>query len=171
VFGLAVEAKSPSKAFFRYGMYIDQGLVNGIVQFAGTVERATRNLGETAKRGLTDAVTLITEDLNSNVNLTPSIRPVVDLSEVIAGGNRIDKLLGNKILNVDLAMSKLSSISGGMSGSKNSEDLINQPLVPGATNLSFTQNNYSPKELSRIDIYRQTKNQFLMLKGLVPVND
>ena len=32
---------------------------------------------------------------------------------------------------------------------------------------SFVQNNYSPKALSRIDIYRQTKNQFSALKGLV----
>ena len=31
----------------------------------------------------------------------------------------------------------------------------------------FTQNNYSPKALSRIDIYRQTKNQFSAMKGLV----
>jgi uncharacterized protein YecE (DUF72 family) len=34
-------------------------------------------------------------------------------------------------------------------------------------NYNFTQNNYSPKALSRIDIYRQTKNQFSALKGLV----
>ena len=31
-------------------------------------------------------------------------------------------------------------------------------------NYNFTQNNYSPKALSRIDIYRQTKNQFSALK-------
>ena len=30
---------------------------------------------------------------------------------------------------------------------------------------NFTQNNYSPKALSRAEIYRQTKNQFAMLKG------
>ena len=30
----------------------------------------------------------------------------------------------------------------------------------------FIQNNYSPKALSRIDIYRQTRNQFAMLKSL-----
>ena len=30
---------------------------------------------------------------------------------------------------------------------------------------SFVQNNYSPKALSRLDIYRQTKNLTAMLKG------
>jgi hypothetical protein len=29
----------------------------------------------------------------------------------------------------------------------------------------FTQNNYSPKALSRAEIYRQTKNQFAAMKG------
>jgi len=31
---------------------------------------------------------------------------------------------------------------------------------------NFVQNNYSPKALSRIDIYRQTKSQFAELKGV-----
>ena len=30
----------------------------------------------------------------------------------------------------------------------------------GNTTYQFTQNNYSPKALSAIEIYRQTKNQF-----------
>ena len=38
------------------------------------------------------------------------------------------------------------------------------------TQISFTQNNYSPKELSRIDIYRNTKNQLNMMKGVVKAN-
>ncbi len=32
---------------------------------------------------------------------------------------------------------------------------------------NFTQNNYSPKELSRIDIYRRTKNQFSQFERAV----
>ena len=34
-------------------------------------------------------------------------------------------------------------------------------------NINFEQNNYSPTELSRLDIYRQTRNQLAMLKGMV----
>ena len=42
-----------------------------------------------------------------------------------------------------------------------------QRTPTSGNNYNFTQNNYSPKALSRIDIYRQTKNQFSALKGLV----
>ena len=31
---------------------------------------------------------------------------------------------------------------------------------------NFTQNNYSPKALSRIDIYRQTQNQLRLSRGM-----
>jgi hypothetical protein len=32
---------------------------------------------------------------------------------------------------------------------------------------NFTQNNYSPKALSRVEIYRQTKNQFSAIERMV----
>ena len=49
---------------------------------------------------------------------------------------------------------------------------INSANADSATNqngpsFSFTQNNYSPKALSQIDIYRQTKNQFSAMKGVL----
>ena len=44
-----------------------------------------------------------------------------------------------------------------------------QPASNQAT-YNFNQYNTSPKALSRTDLYRQTKNQFAMLKGVtVPV--
>ena len=35
------------------------------------------------------------------------------------------------------------------------------------TNLSFVQNNYSPKSLSRAEVYRQTKNQISTMKEVL----
>jgi hypothetical protein len=34
-----------------------------------------------------------------------------------------------------------------------------------SNNVNFVQNNYSPKALSRLEVYRQTKNLTAMLKG------
>ena len=33
-------------------------------------------------------------------------------------------------------------------------------------NYSFVQNNYSPKALSRLDLYRQTRNQFALYEAM-----
>ena len=37
--------------------------------------------------------------------------------------------------------------------------------VANSSSYNFVQNNYSPKSLSRLEIYRQTKNQIAMLQG------
>ena len=54
-----------------------------------------------------------------------------------------------------------------MSESTGSEIQNGVAGLPAGNTYQFTQNNYSPKALSRIEIYRQTKNQFSTLKGLV----
>ena len=39
--------------------------------------------------------------------------------------------------------------------------------TPTGASFNFTQNNYSPKALSRVEIYRQTKNQFSAMERMV----
>ena len=53
-----------------------------------------------------------------------------------------------------------SSVSANVTGEDSDSTGKNQN-----GGMTFIQNNYSPKELSRIDIYRQTKNQFAMLRS------
>ena len=40
-----------------------------------------------------------------------------------------------------------------------------EALAGKTQQISFTQNNYSPKSLTRYEIYRQTQNQISQLKG------
>jgi hypothetical protein len=45
------------------------------------------------------------------------------------------------------------------------ESSDNSENDPSNRGISFVQNNYSPKALSRLEIYRQTRNQIHQLKG------
>lgn len=45
-----------------------------------------------------------------------------------------------------------------------SQQSAGESTVSSSTSYNFTQNNYSPKSLSRQDIYRQTRNQFAQFK-------
>ena len=66
------------------------------------------------------------------------------------------------------ARTKAISISSSMANRSGSEIQNGESITPAAGNTyTFTQNNYSPKALSRVEIYRQTKNQFSAMKGLV----
>ena len=88
------------------------------------------------------------------MDTTPVIRPVLDLSDVRSQAGTIGALLNRQ---------QAMSISAGM----NTPLVTNQNGDAQPASFSFTQNNYSPKALSSIDIYRQTKNQFSALKGAV----
>ena len=59
------------------------------------------------------------------------------------------------------------SISASMNRGVNEEIQNGKSTSSAGIVYQFTQNNYSPKPLSRLEIYRQTKNQFSALKGLV----
>ena len=58
------------------------------------------------------------------------------------------------------------SISAGMNN-QDARIQNGENLATGGASYSFVQNNYSPKALSRVDIYRQTKNQFTAMKEVL----
>ena len=82
-----------------------------------------------------------------------NIFPGVSLSEISTA------MLENAKANAAFKAAKLA----GDINSANADSATNQ----NGPSFSFTQNNYSPKALSQIDIYRQTKNQFSAMKGVL----
>ena len=67
----------------------------------------------------------------------------------------------------DFTPATSSAMASGISGAM---DARTAQVVSETTNNvynSYTQNNYSPKSLSRLEIYRQSKNLFALQKGLV----
>lgn len=154
---------SPSRVFRSLANEIPAGVALGIKEYAYKVTDAIKNMGNKAIDGLSGAISNISNMLDNNLDVNPSIRPVVDLTDVIAGTNKIDELLGKKSPGINPAISKVQMIAGGIQrGFESLNDSKN-----GLPTVSLVQNNYSPKALSRIEIYRQTKNQLATLKGLV----
>lgn len=71
----------------------------------------------------------------------------------------------NQVMSMSNSAHLARTISVGMSKESTTQ---NQNGNGGSGNTyTFTQNNYSPKALSRTDIYRQTQNQFAVMKGTV----
>lgn len=159
------DTHSPSKVMSDIGGNVDQGLANGIIKFAGKVISATKNLGDDTLTGFNNIISKIADSVDSNMDVSPTIRPIVDLTDIEASGSQIDSILADKKLNLSVATIKASSISAG---SKETVDTTNAKQQAGKSpSVQFTQNNYSPKALSRIEIYRQTRNQLTQVKELV----
>ena len=156
---------SPSKVFRNLGELTTQGFVNGIIRFGYKAEDAASNVGSRALAGISNAIGQISDAVNTNLDMAPTIRPVVDLTDVISSGKEVDKLL-NTGLNLSPTTSKLLAISTGI-GVSNGVGLPANQIGAQGSNISLVQNNYSPTALSRLEIYRQTRNQLTTLKGLV----
>ena len=160
------DSRSPSRKMEEQGKYADLGLAGGIVKYAGVVVKATKDLSNQTISGFGSIVSGLSDTVSSDLEFSPTIRPVIDLTEIKRGSSQIEGILGGKKLNLSLAASNLSSISTtpGQTGSDGVNNLQQTGRVPS---VSFTQNNYSPKSLSRVEIYRLTKNQLNQAKDMV----
>jgi hypothetical protein len=153
-----LDEHSPSKVGYRIGDFFGLAFVNAISDYADKSYKAGTNMAAAAKNGLSNAISKIREFVDGEMEVQPTIRPVLDLSELRSGAGRL-----TAILSRSQAMKISSSMNRETTG-----EIQNGDGTPSVGNsYSFVQNNYSPKALSRIDIYRQTKNQFSALKGLV----
>lgn len=153
-----LDEHSPSKVGYRIGDFFGLAFVNAISDYADKSYKAGTNMAAAAKNGLSNAISKIREFVDGEMEIQPTIRPVLDLSELRSSAGRL-----TAILSRSQAMKISSSMNRETTG-----EIQNGDGTPSVGNsYSFVQNNYSPKALSRIDIYRQTKNQFSALKGLV----
>ena len=153
----SIEVASPSKKFAELGMYADLGFAKGLRDYAYRAEKESADMATSSLTGATSIVSKLSDAINGNLDAEPTIRPVLDLSNVEHGATRLSSLL---------SQSKAATIRIGMAPEEERGTDTADGSRAGNT-YTFTQNNYSPKALSRLDIYRQTKNQFSALKGAV----
>ena len=107
--------KSPSREFMKIGMYSDEGLAGGLKKYAGAVVDAAKNVASgainTIDNGLSGMSNLISDALEGD----PTIRPVLDLSDVESGARRINGMFSARQA-VALASSGTIGIQNGGSG-------------------------------------------------------
>lgn len=153
-----LDINSPSKVGYRIGGFFGMGFVNSLIDYTDKSYDAGASIAKSAKEGLRNAVSKIGDFIENGIDSQPTIRPLLDLSDVTEGAGRLSALLSRN---------QAMKISAGMDREGGSVVQNGGTTPTAGNNYNFTQNNYSPKALSRIDIYRQTKNQFSALKGLV----
>ena len=153
-----LDINSPSKVGYRIGGFFGMGFVNSLIDYTDKSYDAGVSVAKSAKEGLRNAVSKIGDFIENGIDSQPTIRPLLDLSDVTEGAGRLSALLSRN---------QAMKISAGMEHEGGSVVQNGGTTPTSGNNYNFIQNNYSPKALSRIDIYRQTKNQFSALKGLV----
>ena len=164
----ALEIKSPSRKFMEIGKFADMGMAEGFRKYTVVVKKSAEDVGEESMGAFQAAVSKIAEVLNSDMDSSPTIRPVLDMSELKSGIHDMNSMLSGTTIDIESARIATAKIANQMnSQTANTPQEIQNGK--GGNVYTFTQNNYSPKALSRLDIYRQTKNQFSAAKGALGV--
>ena len=88
-----LDAHSPSREFYKVGTFAGAGFVNAIGDYARKAYDASRNMARSAKTGLSEAVSKISDFVTSDMDTSPTIRPVLDLSDIRSGSGTISDML------------------------------------------------------------------------------
>ncbi len=159
---------SPAKETMDYGMFLVKGLSGGIYKYSYLAINAMKDLGTDTLNGLSSVVAKISEAVSMDMDSAPTIRPILDLSDIEKNTGKIDSIFGSKRINVSASMSKSTDVSANQIRSgATASPTESVPQSSNSTNVTFNQTNISPKPLSRLEIYMATKNQLTMFRKKV----
>ena len=156
---------SPSKLTAISGKYFDQGFIVAIDANAMYAAAAAYQMGYGAVESLNEGIQ------NGDV---ARVVPVLDVSDLYNQMEAFDGVYRPRIVptldmsGVDPAWSNMRAVASVKSAQSPSVAYEHDSAAGGGyAAVNFTQNNYSPKSLSAVEIYRQTKNQLDTVKGLI----
>ena len=86
------KSQSPSKLTIQAGKWLGEGLIVGMEEMGRKVYAAGSNMGETATKTISSSVSAIADAINTDMDSQPTIRPVLDLSDVRSGASAIGGL-------------------------------------------------------------------------------
>lgn len=129
---------------------VSSGVSSGVSQGVESSKGSFSGITGMMMGGLAAGITAISSAIQNGIDTEPTIKPVLDLSDVESGAKKLNTIVSSSIA---------SSASTGVNNSTATKNSTSSETKSGST-YSFTQNNYSPKALSNVEIYRQTKNQF-----------
>lgn len=88
-----LQIKSPSRVGYKIGDYFGIGFTNGITDNIRNAGLSSDALAESATTGLSNAISKIATLIDSGIDTNPTIRPVLDLTEIQNGSAAMADLM------------------------------------------------------------------------------
>ena len=143
--------KSPSRVWMQIGSYMGQGLAIGIKNSGDKVASAAVGLASVSEDAVSSAISAISTAIESDWNTDPTIKPVVDLSDIKKNADYINSTFGGGSFGVNgsrmagsiagiqngrgmSSIDRLAKKIDGMTETMNSRSMNNYITVDGASN-------------------------------------
>ena len=118
----ALDEHSPSREMYKVGDFAGIGFINALLDNVKSAYKAGGQMADSAKKGLSGAIARITDTLNNEMDMQPTIRPVLDLSDVRSGAGSINGLFSGRTLSINSA--NVGAVSASMAKRQNGNDDI-----------------------------------------------
>lgn len=119
------KSNSPSKLTILAGKWLGEGLIVGMKNIGNSVYKAGNRLGENATQSVSSTISNIASLINTDIDSQPTIRPVIDLSEVRTGAAAISGMFaGSNSIGVHANVSAISSMMNSRSQNGVNSDVV-----------------------------------------------
>lgn len=149
----AFQIRSPSRVLMEVGDFVGQGLALGIEGSEDRVAKASDRTANSAVDAMRNSLKRIQDVLDSEMDASPVIRPILDMSEVEKGYRDLNTIMPPHAMKAFTSKGQAEALAAMArvvrGGSTDPEDV--RPAV------QYIQTITSPKPLTEKDIYRQTK--------------
>lgn len=162
---------SPSKEFISIGKSIDEGWSKGVVKNSDMVTNAVAGVGGAAIKVLKKTMSSMALKSAGEMDINPTIRPVLDLSAIKRDGAQIGSMLGTPELALSANYDKASALAAADRVRRETLYAPNAEAATSATGdtYNYTQNITSPKAVNEVEIYRRNKNLISTVRKGAPV--
>ena len=127
----------------KLGNFYGQGFVIGINQFGKKVYTAAHDMGETAVEALRNPLSIVSDVLSGDLDVDPTIRPVMDLSEIQNGVRTINAMspaMAVGIGSISASMNSRSRVDSNeevISAIKSLKEGLSQPNVYNVNGVTY----------------------------------
>ncbi|MBO7450385.1 MAG: hypothetical protein J6U54_08445 [Clostridiales bacterium] len=154
----AVEHTDTSGMSKAIGKSVGQGINTGLVEAVqGSVNETVTAVIEKFKMAVDSVLAYVNEVLPSEYTITIH----VDTSEIDAAVARMNQA----IYSTNVTAGQTSNAVASSTANQAATEVVPSEPVTNTVNLNYTQNNYSPKALDQVEIYRNTQNQLNSTKN------
>lgn len=97
----ALQIASPSKVFYSIGNFAGMGLVNALIDWSSKAFSAGEQMAKSSMEGVQGLGDLLASIIAEDVDVAPTITPVIDLTNVTSGLATMDSMFGTRQISLN----------------------------------------------------------------------
>ena len=148
-----LDINSPSKVFRKMGRSVPEGFAQGIDRLSGLASKSSEEMARDSIKSTSNAISHIADAINSDIDAQPTIRPVIDLTNVKSGANAIGGMLSGRrtiSLNTD-SVGVVSASMANYQNGRNSDEIVSAIKALRSDIANTPRNNYNINGISYND--------------------